>query len=71
MRQAPLAEGRVLGPAIIVAALVIMSRSEGRFPVLCRLAALAGVSEEQILQGSQRVLKSVLGKELYRSLRAE
>lgn len=40
MRNSPLAEGKALGAAIIVATLVIMSRCEGRFPILCRLSAL-------------------------------
>lgn len=45
LRFPPLGDCKALGPAIIVAALIILSQSNGRFPVICRLSKLSGVSE--------------------------
>lgn len=64
----PLADYRVLGPAIILAALVILSQSYGRFPMICRLSKLSGASEEDITATCLKVLKSVLGRDFYKSL---
>jgi hypothetical protein len=43
-RQPPIADCKTLGPAIIVASLIILSQSHGRFPMVCRLSRLSGIS---------------------------
>jgi len=45
LKQPPLSDCRTLGPAIILAAQVILSQSYGRFPMVCRLSKLSGASE--------------------------
>lgn len=60
---------KLLGPAIVVAALIILSQSNGRFPMLCRLSYLSGQSEEDIQKTALKIIKLVAGKELMRNLK--
>ena len=55
-----------LSVSIIQAAFMMCSMEEGKTPLLLKLALLSGFKEEEICIASKKIIKNVLGNEIYK-----
>ena len=55
-----------LSVSIIQAAFMMCSMEEGKTPLLLKLALLSGYKEEEICIASKKIIKNVLGNEIYK-----
>ena len=55
-----------LSVSIIQAAFMMCSMEEGKTPLLLKLALLSGYKEEEICIASKKIIKNVLGSEIYK-----
>ena len=55
-----------LSVGIIQAAFMMCSMEEGKTPLLLKISLLSGFKEEEICLGAKKIIKSVLGSEVYK-----
>ena len=55
-----------LSVGIIQAAFMMCSMEEGKTPLLLKISLLSGYKEEEICLGAKKIIKSVLGNEVYK-----
>ena len=55
-----------LSVSIIQAAFMMCAMEEGKTPLLLKLALLSGFKEEEICVASKKIIKNVLGNEIYK-----
>ena len=55
-----------LSVGIIQGAFMMCSMEEGKTPLLLKISVLSGFKEEEICLGAKKIVKSVLGSDVYK-----
>ncbi len=53
------------------ASLLVLTQYNGRFPLTWRMSMQIKVSEEEIIKGASRVLKHILSKEFFKTIKID